>query len=236
MAAAPTAGPGEDRRAALRTDAPKTLARWVQRISHTRVVWDMSRSDPPVDPAEDAIAMAGVATPVSPAAGTNASDYAAAAYELHRTELYGFLLAATRDGEQAADLLHEVFARLLRHLRRQPAPVDARAWLFRVAANLAISAARRRATVRRWAPWLASRDVGISAEQEALRRHDADQVRSVLATLRPDDRVALLMRAHGCSTSEVAAALGRSEPATRTLLCRARLRLRDRIEAEGGTP
>jgi RNA polymerase sigma factor (sigma-70 family) len=110
------------------------------------------------------------------------------------------------------------------------APLDARAWLFRVAGNLAVSAARRRLTVRRWAPWLAGSDSEASPEQQYLRREDADRVHAALAGLRADDRVGLLMAAHGCPTPEIAQALGRSELATRSLLCRARIKLRDQVE------
>ena len=111
-------------------------------------------------------------------------------------------------------------------------PLDTRAWLFRVAGNQAVSAARRRQTVRRWAPWLVSHESEASPEQEYLRREDADRVHAALARLRADDRVALLMAAHGCLTAEIARALRRSELATRSLLCRARVKLRDQIERQ----
>jgi RNA polymerase sigma factor (sigma-70 family) len=152
------------------------------------------------------------------------------AYEEHKGELFAFLVSVTRDGESAADLLQEAFVRLLREGDVRQAPLDARAWLFRVAGNLAVSAARRRLTIRRWAPWLAARDAEASPEQEYLRREDADRVHAALANLRADDRVGLLMAAHGCATAEIAHALGRSELATRSLLCRARIKLRDQVE------
>lgn len=47
-----------------------------------------------------------------------------------------------------------------------------------------------------------------------------------------DARTALLLAAHGFSGREVAEALGRTELATRSLICRARLRLREHL---GGT-
>jgi len=154
------------------------------------------------------------------------------AYEEHKAELFAFLVSVTRDGELAADILQEAFVRLLRESDARQAPLDPRAWLFRVAGNLAFSAARRRMTVRRWAPWLARRDEEASPEQEYLRREDADRVHAALARLRADDRVGLLMAAHGCPTAEIAQALGRSELATRSLLCRARIKLRDQVERE----
>lgn len=154
------------------------------------------------------------------------------AYEAHKGELFAFLVSMTRDGEHAADILQESFMRLLREIEAREAPLDPRAWLFRVAGNLAVSAARRRQTVRRWAPWLVARESEASPEQEYLQREDADRVHAALARLRADDRAALLMAAHGCHTPEIAHALRRTELATRSLLCRARVKLRDQIERQ----
>ena len=157
------------------------------------------------------------------------------AYEQHKAQLFAFLVSATRDGELAADLLQESFVRLLREAETHSAPLDTRAWLFRVAGNLVVSAARRRRTVKRWASWLAVRESEASPEQQYLRREDADRVHAALARLRGDDRVALLMAAHGCPISEIAPALRRSELATRSLLCRARVKLRDQVATEETT-
>jgi len=154
------------------------------------------------------------------------------AYEEHKGELYAFLVSLTRDGELAADVLQESFIRLLREADARAAPLDTRAWLFRVAGNLAVSAARRRQTARRWAPWLVARESETSPEQEYLRREDADRVHAALTPMRADDRAALLMAAHGCPTPDIAHALGRSELATRTLLCRARVKLREQFERQ----
>jgi RNA polymerase sigma-70 factor, ECF subfamily len=178
--------------------------------------------DPTAAPATAVQAMAGTAS--------DARVDVLRAYEEHRSELFAFLVSVTRDGELAADLLQESFVRLLRQGETGEAPLDARAWLFRVSGNLALSAARRKLTVRRWAPWLVWRESAASPEQEYLRREDADLVHAALANLRADDRVALLMAGHGCVTAEIARALGRSELATRSLLCRARIKLREQVE------
>ena len=163
---------------------------------------------------------------------TNARGEVLRAYEEHKGELFAFLVSLTRDGEHAADILQESFVRLLREIEMREAPLDPRAWLFRVAGNLAVSAARRRQTVRRWAPWLVARESETSPEQEYLQREDADRVHAALARLRADDRAALLMAAHGCHTPEIAHALRRSELATRSLLCRARVKLREQVERQ----
>lgn len=153
------------------------------------------------------------------------------AYEEHRAALYGFLFSATRDRELAAELLQEAYTRLLKAARAGDSPVEPRAWLFRVAGNLAISVARRRQLFHRFAPRLVRDETVVSVEAGYLQRERSDRVRDELAELGRVDRVALLMAAAGCSAAEIGQALGKSEVATRSVLFRARLRLRDRIEA-----
>ena len=154
------------------------------------------------------------------------------AYERHGSELLGFLVRATRDRQLAEDVLQEAFLRLVREARSGRSPSDPRAWLFRVAANQVVSAARRRATVARWAPFLPRGADSPSSEAVVLERETRDRVEAALAILSPDARTAVLLAAHGLGTAAVAAAVGRSELATRSLLCRARLRIREHLERE----
>ena len=67
------------------------------------------------------------------------------------------------------------------------------------------------------------------ADDEIIRGETRREVWAALATLPVDARTALMLAAHGFSGREVAAALGRSELATRSLICRARLRLREQV-------
>jgi RNA polymerase sigma-70 factor, ECF subfamily len=156
------------------------------------------------------------------------------AYAEHHEDLFGFLMSATRDRELAEDLLQEAFLRLLRELQAGRTPENNRAWLFRVASNLVVSKARRREVAGRWLAHLVQRDSGEAADAEMLREERRGDLERLLAQLSPDARVALLLAAHGFSGAEVAATIGRTGGATRTLLCRARLQLRELIEAEGG--
>ena len=56
----------------------------------------------------------------------------------------------------------------------------------------------------------------------------------VLADLDPIARAALLLSSEGFSGAEIAAAIGRSDAATRTLLCRTRMRVRSLLESAEG--
>lgn len=99
----------------------------------------------PMGPNADVELDASGTAPVLPApvharvAGAQTGD----AYERHAAEVYGFLVRTIRDGEAAADLLADVFTKLLVEERASRWPDQPRAWLYRVASNLAMSRGRR---------------------------------------------------------------------------------------------
>jgi len=152
-------------------------------------------------------------------------------YEERRGELLAFLVGMTRDPVLAEDLLQDTFVRLVREARAGRMPEQVRPWLYRTAANAAIDRGRRGATLARLLPRLFERSEPDRPEGHALRAERDAELHAALAHLAPDRRAALLLAARGFSGAEVAALLGRTDGATRTLLCRARLELRDILEA-----
>ena len=157
-----------------------------------------------------------------------------ALYDAHRAELFAFLVRMTRDREVAEDLLQESFIRLIKEARAGRMPDEVRAWLYRVASNAAISRSRRGATWNRLVPRLLDRREPVGPESEALRAERNMELQTALAQLAPDGRAALLLAAQGFDGHEIAASIGRSEGATRTLLCRSRVQLRLVMEATEG--
>ena len=157
-------------------------------------------------------------------------------YEAHHAEVYAFLVRSTRDPSAAEDLLQETFLRLTTEARAGRAPEQVRAWLFRVASNLAISRARRHATANTSMDRYGQADhdgaVTDSPEATALRRERNETLERALNDLPADARVALLLPAHGFRGEEIAETIGRSHGATRSMLLRARLRVRDELLAE----
>jgi RNA polymerase sigma-70 factor (ECF subfamily) len=158
----------------------------------------------------------------------------ASAFETYHAEIYSFARRATGDPAAAEDLVQEAFLRLTVESRGGRAPDNVRAWLYRVASNLVISRGRRRSTVVRW---LASQThqneaarVTESPETGALRRERIAGLEAALARLPADARTALLLAGEGFSGEEIAATIGRSHAATRTLLSRARVRVRLQLE------
>jgi RNA polymerase sigma-70 factor (ECF subfamily) len=154
----------------------------------------------------------------------------ASIYEADRASLEGFVRAITRDHGVAEEICQEAFTRLLVEARAGRAPDNPRAWLRRVASNLAVSRGRHIQVVDRKRSSLVSYEIGDSAETAAIRHEDARVVVEALARLQATDREALLMAASGLSGAEIGARLGRSGGAARTLLCRARYKLRLAME------
>ncbi len=159
----------------------------------------------------------------------------AALYETHRIELFAFLIRMTRDRETAEDLLQEAFIQLIREARAGRMPDQVRPWLYRVASNAAISRSRHGAVWNRLMPRLVDRREPAMPEREALRAEQDGALHTALRALAPDARAALLLAAQGFDGHEIAESIGRTEGATRTLLCRSRVQLRQLLErAEGG--
>jgi RNA polymerase sigma factor (sigma-70 family) len=179
---------------------------------------------------------ASAAAPVSrPAELTGASARIAVVFDELGSRIQGMILAATRDAEVAADVTQEAFLRLLREAQADRYPDKPSAWLYRTAMNLAISRSRRVAVARRLAPRLVCGDEAPMPEGIVLDRERWRAVGEALSHLSPTERTALLMAGQGMSGEEIAARLGMSHGAARSLMSRARGRLRRLLEERDRT-
>jgi len=160
-----------------------------------------------------------------------ADDLARRIYEQHHAELYRSAVRACRDPGTAEDLVQEAFLRLMLEMGKNRTPDNIRAWLHRVIANLAVSLGRRASVSQRFAGSLGSHDEPPTPEAIAIDDELRAELASALQALPDRARTALLLAASGYSGAEIAAAIGRTDCATRTLMCRARLELRDRLVA-----
>lgn len=154
-------------------------------------------------------------------------------YTENAQRLRGWLTAICRDETAAEDLMQEAFVRLLRETREGRTPEDPVAWLHRVGANLAMSRGRRISVADRRACDLAQPALVASPEASAVSEEEAAAVRTALTALEGDDREAVVLAAHGYRGPEIAARIGRSNGATRTLLCRARAKVRAQLLLSG---
>ncbi len=152
--------------------------------------------------------------------------------EVYRTtfqEVVRFLHRKVWDLERARDLAQEVFVRAL-----QAEPEQPRAWVFKVALNLARDEARTVLRRKRHLALLKSEsttgksvptpeDILVSEERHA-------RVRQALDELSDRDREVLLLWDAGLSYTEIADVMELAQGAVGTTLSRARRRL---VEAHG---
>ena len=151
------------------------------------------------------------------------------AYDAYAGRIKAFARAAVRDEDAADDLVQETFLRFVREVRRGAAPDNVAGWLYRVCANLVTSRGRRRSVAERMKALLIDRSTSSSPEEDVLRGAESARLHDVLAELPADARVALLMAAEGFTAVEIGVAIGRTAGATSTYICRARIRLRERL-------
>lgn len=155
-------------------------------------------------------------------------------YREHYRSLVRHVYRRIGDQGRAEELAQEAFVRAIEHQPSQP-----RAWLFRVAANLARDEGRRLAVRRRHLRLV--RDE-VKMQQEPApdlameRRQKAALVRAALAEISPRDRDGLLLWEEGFSYDEIAEMLDISRGSVGTTLARARKRLAEayrRLSAAG---
>jgi RNA polymerase sigma factor (sigma-70 family) len=161
------------------------------------------------------------------------ADFVMAAYDENQRKLTSFAYSLTRDADAADDLVQETFLRLVKEHAAGREPDNVTAWLYRVCANLATSRGRRGVVARRFLERRPAEETEVAAEVETLRHETSDALVAALAILPDDARTAIVMAAQGFSGREIAEALGRTETSTRTMMFRARERLRTFLEAQG---
>jgi RNA polymerase sigma-70 factor (ECF subfamily) len=118
------------------------------------------------------------------------------------------------DRDIAAEITHDAFLRLWEHYGRLPAGSNEKAWLIRVATNLAISYRRSQgAAWRRHADDLEPIDPGM----QALNNLDLVRVRRALLTLERRDRAVISLRFdQGLGFAEIGAIVGKPENTVKT--------------------
>ena len=156
------------------------------------------------------------------------------AYRDHHAALFAFLRRATRDEAAAEDLLQETFIRLLTVVREGRPPEQVGAWLYRVASNLVISRGRRATTAASLAH--APRPGRAPAHDDRFTRKAGCCITSTPRSSRRRLPSCLRMPgspsccpARASAEPKIASAIGRTEAATRTLLCRSRTQIRARM-------
>jgi RNA polymerase sigma-70 factor, ECF subfamily len=153
-------------------------------------------------------------------------------FEQLREPLYRYILMITNDPERSEELTQDCFLRLHLRLQARDSVDNVKAWLFRVAHNLAIDSARRtggRESVvepEAWQRFEATRaDAALDPEQSMLAGERLRQVDRAIEKLSPQQRACLHLRAEGFRYREIAEILGVRESTITENLRRALARL-----------
>jgi RNA polymerase sigma-70 factor (ECF subfamily) len=157
-------------------------------------------------------------------------------YGLHGREVWALAYARWMDSDQAMDIMQEAFLRLWRQWERGEEIQNPRAWLLRVARNLAEDCAK--SAFRRNGTQPPEMLDGIRSKQpmpiERLERDELfAQMRGLLAELAPTDREILTLRyALDYDANTIADRLDIAATAVHMRLSRARQRLADRLASQ----
>ncbi len=154
-------------------------------------------------------------------------------YRRTYSDLVRFLHRFVWDADRAQDLAQEAFARAL---GGGQTPDNPRAWLFRVASNLANDEARTAIRRKKHLVLIKgeaeARQAAATNQQDDLEQQErVHAVQQALARLGDRDREALLLWNAGLNYQDIASAAGLSPGAVGTTLARARRRLIEAYDA-----
>jgi RNA polymerase sigma-70 factor (ECF subfamily) len=145
-------------------------------------------------------------------------------YLMHFDRIYSYLHLSVGNRHDAEDLTNQTFVKMLESIERfewRTAPISA--WLFRIAHNLAMDHFR---AGRRWQPEEEppepEADEWHTAEDEALEAIGRRSMLAMIEDLSPDQQQVLTLKfVFNFSNGEVAAILGKTEGAIKSLQHRA---------------
>jgi len=163
----------------------------------------------------------------------------AALVEAWQKPVYNFCYRMLGESEEAEDAAQETFLRAYQHLERYDIQRPFGTWLLSIAAHHCIDRLRRmrrisfsldaNEAIETWFP----DGHAANPEEEAFGRVEGERLDSLVQTLEPAPRAALVMRYwQGATEQEIARALHLSLPAVKSRLHRARQSLAKRLLAQ----
>jgi RNA polymerase sigma-70 factor (ECF subfamily) len=166
-------------------------------------------------------------------------------FEKHGAGVIGFAMQFVKTRARAEELAQDVFLQIYRTRARYAPRARFKTWLYRMVTNACLSDLRRpehRAHLQPLDP-SAGENIddppavleapGQSSEDAALTREAVERLQAAVANLPAQQRAALLLaRVNGLSYEEVATTISCSVSAVKSLIHRATVTLRDRLEEE----
>lgn len=162
-----------------------------------------------------------------PTAADAQTAHVADLFEEHHEAIFAYLYRLLNHREWAHDLTQETFLKVYQTRERLHEVENERAWIYRIAGNLAFTALKRRRRFA-WLPWREGDTPRLLGDDPAVQVEQEERVARALQALSPTYRAPLLLYSHfGLSVREVADALDLSESAVKVRLHRARKMFRD---------
>ncbi|HKD74901.1 MAG TPA: sigma-70 family RNA polymerase sigma factor [Ktedonobacterales bacterium] len=166
-------------------------------------------------------------------AAQSEADFEAFVHQ-HERPILNYLWRMVGDEQSAYDLTQETFLRAWQHFTDVRQYAHPKAWLFRVATNLALSHRQRRSAPVGAAKPLDDEDE-LSSSDPTVRYAERDLVRQTLQAIPAKRRAALVLREiYGLSIEEIGHTLGMSPDAVKMALYRARAQFREIYTQEVG--
>lgn len=146
------------------------------------------------------------------------------------------------DREAARDAAQEVFVRFFKYLHRFREGNRLQPWLYRIVTNVCRDISRRRRRERAVFVDMETAQADVDSftasgdqEQSALAAHECAVIIAALETLRPREREAIVLRdIEGLTTAETAKTMGCLQMTVRTHLSRARVKIKEFRDSQGG--
>ena len=159
-------------------------------------------------------------------------------YREHGPGVFRVLVRLSGDPEQAADVLHDTFQRLMERPPRHDSNV--RGWLLKVATNrlrdVQRTSTRHATALSRLGPRRTVGDPGQSPDRTVAVLDARKTVATIMAELPERDRTILLLREEGYTHREIAAAVGTTTGSVGTMIARALTRVARLVAQQEITP
>lgn len=166
---------------------------------------------------------------------------------LYQKRVFQVMMQLVARREEAEDLTQELFLRVFRARKKYRPESKLSTWIFTIAHNLAMNSLRSRqrsktqpsrglsgagSTTQMVAPELNAISPGGTPSAQMRSVELSQVVQDAIQSLGEDQRMAIVLnKFEEMSYAEIAEVMGRSEPAIKSLLSRARVNLKDQLEA-----